>query len=97
MKTFEDIKNIIQSNKNELKENYGLITVGIFGTYVKGLQTENSDIDILGEVARPMCFVKFLKLENKLSHLLVIRVELVTKKALKFHIGQKILKDVKYV
>ncbi len=47
MKTVKDIEKIIQNNKKELKEKYGLREIGIFGFYVRGEQDKNSDIDIL--------------------------------------------------
>ena len=97
MKTIVDIEAIIQKNKKELEEKYGLKEIGIFGSYVRGNQEENSDIDILVEVERPMGFVKFIKLENHLSQILGVKVDLVTKKALKPYIGKKILKEVLYV
>ena len=97
MKTFEEIKEILQKHKDELKEQYGLKEIGIFGSYVKGEQNEESDLDILIELEKPIGFVKFMKLENVLSRLIGIRVELVTKKALKPYIGQRILQEVEYV
>jgi len=97
MRTFKEIKEIIQKNKNELEEKYGIREIGVFGSYLKGTQDENSDIDILVEIERPMGFVKFLKLENHLSQILGIQVDLVTKKALKPYIGKQILQEVEYV
>ena len=97
MKTFEEIKEILQKHKDELKEQYGLKEIGIFGSYVKGEQNEERDLDILIELEKPIGFVKFMKLENALSRLIGIRVELVTKKALKPYIGQRILQEVEYV
>ncbi|MCL0107055.1 hypothetical protein M1N63_01315 [Thermodesulfovibrionales bacterium] len=44
-----------------------------------------------------MSFVKFLRLENKLSELLGVKVEIVTKKALKPFIAKRILQEVVYV
>ena len=44
-----------------------------------------------------MGFVKLIRLENHLSQLLDIKVDLVTKKALKLHIGKRILQEVQYV
>ena len=58
---------------------------------------EGSDIDILIELEKPISFVRFMKLENALSELLGVRVELVTKKALKPNIGKRILQEVQYV
>jgi len=97
MKTFEDIEKIIQQNKEILKKEYGVKEIGIFGSYVRGEQGEISDVDILIGLEKPIGFVKFIKLENNLSELLGVKVELVTKKALKPYIGKRILQEVQYV
>ena len=97
MKTLEEIKELIQKNKDKLREQYGLKEIGIFGSYVRGEQGEESDVDILIELEKPIGFVRFMRLENTLSGLLGTRVELVTKKALKPYIGKRILQEVKYV
>ncbi len=97
MKTFEDIKEILQKHKDKLKEQYGLKEIGIFGSYVKDEQDEQSDLDILIELEKPIGFVRFMRLENSLSELTGIRVEMVTKKALKPYIGKRILQEVRYV
>lgn len=97
MKTFEEIKETIKLHKKDLKEEYGVKEIGIFGSYVRGEQKSISDVDILIELERPMGFVKFLKLEKRISDLLGLRVDLVTKKALKPYIGQRILQEVQYV
>lgn len=97
MKNFEEIKEMLQKHKGEFKEQYGLKEIGIFGSYVRGEQNEKSDLDILVELENPIGFVRFFKLENSLSQLLGVQVEIVTKKALKLHIGKRILQEVRYV
>ena len=97
MKTFEEIKKVLQKHREEFREQYGLKEIGIFGSYVKGEQKESSDIDMLIELEKPIGFVRFMRLENALSQLLGVRVEMVTRKALKPHIGKRILQEVKYV
>ena len=84
---------IVNSSKSGRSEE----RIGVFGSYVRGEQNEASDLDILVELEKPVGFVKFLKLENALSQLLDIRVEMVTRKALKPHIGERILQEVRYV
>lgn len=97
MITFRNIEEIIRKNRKELEEKYGLKEIGVFGSYVRGDQEVNSDIDLLVEVERPMGFVKFIRLESYLSQILHTKVDLVTKKALKPHIGRRILQEVRYV
>ena len=84
-------------HKEQLRTEYGVKEIGIFGSYIRGEQDKSSDLDILIELEKPIGFVKFLKLENSLSALIGIKVELVTKKALKPYIGQRILQEVRYV
>jgi predicted nucleotidyltransferase len=97
MKTFEEIKEIIQEHKEDLKKEYGVKEIGIFGSYVRGEQKAVSDVDILIELEKPIGFVKFLKLEKRISDILGVKVDLVTKEALKPYIGQRILQEVQYV
>ena len=56
-----------------------------------------TDIDILVEFDRPTGFVGFMRLEKRLAELLGMPVDLVTTKALKPHIGRRILQEVRYV
>ncbi len=97
MKTFEEIKEVLQKHKEEFRKPYGLKGIGIFGSYIKGEQKEKSDLDILVELDKPIGFVRFMRLENALSQLLGVQVEMVTRKSLKPHIGKRILQEVKYV
>ncbi|BAI80035.1 conserved hypothetical protein [Deferribacter desulfuricans SSM1] len=49
MKTLEDIKQLLKKHKKEIKERFGVKNLYIFGSYVRGEQTPDSDIDILVE------------------------------------------------
>lgn len=97
MKTLEHIKKLIQLHKEELRKEYGVKEIGIFGSYVRSEQKDISDVDILIELEKPIGFVRFMKLEKRISDLLGIKVDLVTKKALKPYIGERILREVQYV
>jgi len=78
---------------DEIKE------IGIFGSYVRGEFKEESDLDILVEFATnaKISLLDFVKLENYLSDLLGVKVDLVEKSALKPRIGKHILKEVVYL
>ena len=93
-KTLNEIKEIIKEHKGELKEKYGVKEIGIFGSYVRGEANQDSDVDILVEFEKPIGFFKFLELEEYLSNLIGIKVDPVSKKALKPHIGKYILEEV---
>ena len=96
MKTLKEIKTQLETLKPLLSERYGVETIGVFGSYSRGEQTKKSDIDILvtfREDAHPG-FFKFLELEEFLANELGVKVDLVTKDALKPYIGKHILEEV---
>lgn len=79
----------------DLHARYGVCSLGIFGSYVRGEQDEESDLDLLVEFDnRPLSLFDFVRLENELSDALNLKVDLVEKRTLKPHIGQHILREV---
>jgi len=74
-----EIKNIILSH---LKE-FDPIKVGIFGSYARGDNKKDSDIDILVKFKESPSLLTLIKLENNLSEILGVKVDLVTTGALK--------------
>jgi predicted nucleotidyltransferase len=97
MKTLKEIKSILMAHKNEIEKKFKVEEIGIFGSYVKGEQNEKSDLDILVKFKEPVGLFEFLELEEYISNLLGIKVDLVSKKALKPKIGEYILKEVFYL
>lgn len=95
--TINTIKEIIDNHKQDIAGKYHISEIGIFGSYTRGEQDDNSDIDILVSFAKPIGFIKFMRLEFYLSELLGRKVDLVTKDSLKPHIGSVILKETQYV
>jgi hypothetical protein len=77
-----------------VKENFKVKTIGVFGSYVRGGQKRKSDVNVLVEFEEPIGLFEFMDLEMYLSNLLGVKVDLVSKKALKSHIGEHILKEV---
>jgi predicted nucleotidyltransferase len=78
----------------ELEKRYAVKTLGVFGSYVRGEQGSESDLDLLVEFSSLPGLLKFIELEYYLSDLLGIKVDLVMKEALKPSIGARILKEV---
>ena len=97
MKNIKEIKKILNKNKIQFQNNYKVKEIGIFGSYIKSEQNKKSDLDILVEFESPVDFFDYLELEEYLTNLLGIKVDLVMKKALKPNIGRHILKEVIYV
>jgi predicted nucleotidyltransferase len=97
MKTIDEIKAAIDANREVLESRFKVKTIGVFGSYVRGEQKKRSDMDILVEFRGGMGFIEFIRLEQYLSELLGVKVDLVTKGALKPYIGRRILEEVVYI
>ena len=83
----------------ELRDRYGVISLGVFGSYVRGEQTPDSDLDLLVEFDPAVRFglLTYCELEHTLSDRLAVKVDLVMKTALKPRIGERILQEVMYL
>ncbi|MFH1993432.1 MAG: nucleotidyltransferase family protein [Pseudomonadota bacterium] len=93
MKILDEIKKIINEHKLYLEEKYNVKSMGIFGSYLRGEQSGQSDIDILIEFHNPVDLFEFIKLENYLSEILGVKVDLVMKDTLKPRIKDRILRE----
>ncbi len=76
-----------------LAEQYQVVTLEVFGSYVRNEQRRNSDLDVLITFSKPPSLLKFIRLENYLSDCLGVKVDLVMKDSLKPHIGRVILRE----
>jgi len=90
-KSLDRIKEILKKHEKELKEKYGIKEIGIFGSYLRGEAKEESEPDA------KISLLDFVELENYLSDLLGVKVDLVEKSTLKPRIGKYILSEVVYL
>ena len=97
MRSLEEIKNILAGHREELRQKFKVKEIGVFGSFVRGEQRKRSDIDLLVEFEKPPSLFEFMDLEDYLSKLLGLKVDLVTSDALKPRIGEQILREVVYV
>lgn len=97
MKKVEEIKKTINGHKPFLKKKFKVKEIGIFGSYVKGEQKKKSDLDVLVEFKGAISLFEFMDMEEFLGQILGVKVDLVSKKALKPRIGKHILEEVIYI
>jgi len=92
------IFNQLRQRKPDI-EKFGVNRIGLFGSYVRGEQKDNSDIDILIEFDKDKTtFDNFMNLCFYLDDLFTgKKVEVVTTGGLSKYIGPFILKEVEYV
>ncbi len=95
MKKQNQIEEKLKRYKPFLKEEFKVKEIGVFGSYVRGEESKESDVDILVEFYKPIGW-EFIDLKEFLEGILGKRVDLVTVKALKPQLKDNILKEVVY-
>ena len=98
MPDIEHIKKILKEEKGNLSS-LGINQVGIFGSFARGDDNPDSDIDILIDINPDSTITLFslADIEIRLSEKLNRKVDLVIKSGLKPNIGKHILAEVIYV
>jgi predicted nucleotidyltransferase len=93
-----DIKVILQEHKNYLVEKFGVIEIAIFGSYARGEQREDSDIDIIVDFKEGWkTFDNYMNLKFYLEELFGKKVDLVIKSAINPRIKPFIIEEAIYV
>ena len=77
-----------------LRTKYHVQTLGVFGSHVRGTSRPGSDLDLLVEFAQTPSLFEFVELEQRLSRLLGVKVDLVLRDTLQPVIGRQILNEV---
>lgn len=85
---------IIRQHLPKLTQDYNVSYLGIFGSYIRGEQKEDSDLDVLVDFSKEPDLLEFIGLKQELSEILGVEVDLVMKDALKPGIGKRILEEV---
>lgn len=93
MNTLEEIKSKLEAIKPMLKACYKVETIGIFGSYSRGEQTEKSDLDLLVTFSEPIGVYGFIEVEEFIKKKLGVKVDLVQKGALLPMIKEQILSE----
>ncbi len=93
----DEIKKILRDYKSVLEDKYHVRTLGIFGSYIHNEQAGDSDLDILVDFTAPISLFEFIDMEEELSELLNVKVDLVSRNALKPYIGRRILSEVQLI
>jgi len=92
----EDVENVLKKHKKILREKYFVKRIGVFGSWLRGEQQPESDIDILVEIDGPIGW-DFIELNEYLENLLGNKVDLISIKALKPQLKEEILSQVVYI
>ncbi len=96
MQSLTEIQSTLSSRKNDLFKRFQIKNLAVFGSFARGEQKSDSDLDLLVEFDQPVG-IEFIDLANYLEDLLKIRVDLVSRKGIKAKYFKQIEDDLKYV
>ena len=85
---------ILREHMPELERDHGVVSLALFGSYVRGEQHADSDLDVLVEFDGTIGMFGFMATERCISDLLGVQVDLVMKQSLNRRIGRVILEEV---
>jgi hypothetical protein len=92
-KDFSALLAKLRQHLPSLKERYHIETLEVFGSYVRSEQHQSSDLDLLVTFSVVPGLLTYIEIENHLSDLLGVKVDLVMKDALKPAIGERIIRE----
>ena len=98
-RNLDDITATLRSLLPELRDRWGVQRIGVFGSWARGEQSPESDLDLLIEFSdsRKISLLDIVELELELSETLGVKVDLVERSALKPEIGRRVLQQVQPV
>ena len=95
--TKDEILTKLRANKEYIQKKYPVASIALFGSYARGEQTTESDIDILVELSEPVG-IEFVDLLIELEDILKgSKIDLVSKKGIKTWYWPYIKDDLIYV
>ncbi len=93
MLTKEKITEIIRDKYSFLSSEYGIKRIGLFGSYAKDEQIEDSDIDIIAEFEKPIG-LKFVEFTEYLENILEKKIDVLTPEGLKSITVNRVAEDI---
>jgi predicted nucleotidyltransferase len=98
VKTRDQILSFLSQNKKLFRDKYHIVRIGLFGSYARGEQNINSDIDLLVEFEDNTQDLYDLKLQLKdfFKKNIGIEVDICREKYIKPRIKNSILKETVY-
>ena len=85
---------VLREHLPELGERYGVDSLGIFGPYVHGEQSKGSHLDLLVDFNRAIGMFDFVGLQEQISEILGVKVDLVREQGLELQVGEQILAEI---
>ena len=81
MKSTEEIIERLRQARPQLARDFGVKRIAVFGSYARGEQRADSDVDVLVEVD-PSIGLRFVDLADRIESLLGVRTDVVSRRAI---------------
>jgi hypothetical protein len=95
--SIEDVSVYLKENKRYLHDRFGIISIGVFGSFVRGAQTAHSDVDMVIEMEKNKKNIhSFLSLKRFLEKEIDRKVDIGFEQSLKPAIREKIKAQIIY-
>ena len=91
------IINKLKKLKNELIEKYNIASIGLFGSYARGDEKPESDVDVLVEYIELPDLFELIKLEIELEKKLKKKIDLLEINSIRNELSSQILNEVIYI
>lgn len=93
----DDIISRLRAEKEYLNKKYKVTRLGVFGSFARGEETPDSDVDILVEFSEVPGMRDFFSTEEYLEKILNRRIDLVRQTAIRPELKDRIMSEVIFV
>ena len=93
MRTTQDVLDLLRAARPQLATEFGITRLALFGSYARGDQREDSDVDVLVEVD-PSIGMRFVDLAERIEALLGVPSDVVSRRAIAPRHWARIEKDL---
>lgn len=94
MRSLDSILTQLRALQPDLRRRYPIRWMGVFGSYVRGEQRDDSDVDVLIELGDGVDLIAYAGLQLELSDALGLPVDLVERDALRPRLAPQVLSEV---
>jgi len=94
VRSLDGLLAILREHLPEIARKHHVTSLRVFGSYARGAARKGSDLDVLVEYSQPPDIFGFMDLEEELSAITRVKVELTSAGALRGNIGRRILQEV---
>jgi len=95
--SLEEIKEVIQQHRQELRREFHVDRIGVFGSYARGTQKKRSDIDFLVMFAEPVSYLDLGGLKIFMEEITGLESHVVPSYNLRPEFRDNVLKEVIYI